>query len=114
MIASHVIDNRKVAIMDWDEYEQLKAKAEQNNFSDLDGVVWTAKDLAQHLHLGYQTTMTIIKYDGHWSKKFKPYVHKSGRCWQIMAGGFMRTWVRCNKEELFRSVNANRKQVYGG
>ena len=94
MITSHVIDDHKVVIMDWDEYQQLKARAEQNNFSELTGVTWNMTEFKNRINVSRQVAEAMLLYDQYWSKQFAPYISKDGKSYTLIAQPIMQLYAK--------------------
>ena len=110
MITSHVIDNHKVVIMDWDEYEQLKAKAEQNNFSELVGVTWNMTEFKNRINVSRQVAMAMLLYDQYWSKQFAPYVSKSGKSYCLIAQPIMQLYAK-HQMAILSAARATAREI---
>lgn len=110
MIASHVIDNRKVAIMDWNEYEQLKAKAEQNNFSELAGVTWNMTEFKDHINVSRQVAEAMLLYDQYWSKQFAPYISKDGKSYTLIAQPIMQLYAK-HQMAILSAARATAREI---
>ena len=110
MITSHIIDNHKIVIMDWDEYQQLKAKAEQHNFSELIGVTWNMTEFKNRINVSRQVAMAMLLYDQYWSKQFNPYVSKDGKSYTLIARPIMQLYAE-HQMAILSAARATAKKL---
>ncbi len=110
MITSHVIDDHKVVIMDWDEYQQLKARAEQNNFSELTGVTWNMTEFKNRINVSRQVAEAMLLHDQYWSKRFAPYVDKKGKSYCLIAQPIMQLYAK-HQMAILSAARATAREI---